>query len=155
MSNQIGMKTWDTLAEFKADTNITQKKGDEVQIIDTGKPGEQFVGRVPATETADDRYIIAKGGINFWSSAVNKQVGANINMAFAGLISPTEQTINVAVPGTLIGKTYTVAVVSGLSANVQVVEGEVTTDGTLPVRLINQSGVDEPDGTAVINVYEV
>lgn len=155
MSNQIGLKPWATLALFKANTSITQKDGDEVTIGDIGKRGEQFVGHAPGAEVADDRYIVAKGGFNFWSSSVNKQVGAGINMAFTDVLSPSEQTINVAVDGVVVGKTYVVAVVSGLTANVKVSEGEVTTDGTLPVILTNQSGTDEPDGTAVINVYEV
>ena len=155
---QTGIVSWDTVANFKADTTVTQQKDDEVRIADILKTGTTWVAVPAGAEVPDDLYMVQKTNdtsLTFWASSAKSLILSAGNLAYSALFDNTEEVVALAVPDAVVGGAYAIGVVSGLPADVSLAVEPCTTAGKINVVVSTNSGATLTAGTAVVNIYAV
>jgi hypothetical protein len=153
---QNGLKTWPTVAAFKADNTIAQQLDDQVQLNDVLSPGVVHTSRVAGAETPDDVYMVRKTNdstLTFWASSVNTLIAGNASVPFGAIPDNAEEVVPVAVPNAIAGEPYVFGVISGKPAGVELIILEVNA-GEIVFLFKNNTGSALTAGTVNVNIYE-
>jgi hypothetical protein len=157
MGTQEGIQPWDTVAEFMADTSITQHEGNEVILKDVLDPGVTHVAYLAGAEVPDGKFSVRKtndASLTFWASSINKQIADAENLAYPSVRNSVHQNISIAVAAAEVGESYDFGVASGLPVGVELTIQPVVVAGTIPFIIKNKSGATITPGNIVVNIYK-